>query len=103
MHPQGTAVVLSFSVTPLASVPKIGILSHSRRSLPRLIFRYNYMCETGSEQLIELVSDLATHFGHEGPTHDIPGTRYIQTSHSKRMREVKHSKRPDSCARGRTQ
>ena len=53
---------------------------------------------------MELVSDLATHFGHEGPTHDIPGagTRYIQTSHSERTREVKHSKRPDSCARVRT-
>ena len=22
---------------------------------------------------MELASDLATHFGHEGPTHDIPG------------------------------
>ena len=33
------------------------------------------MFETGSDELMELASDLATHFGHEGPTHDIPGTR----------------------------
>ena len=44
-------------------------------SLPRHMFRYYIMCETGSDELMELASDLATHFGHEGPTHDIPGTR----------------------------
>ena len=45
------------------------------------------MCETGSDQLMELASDLATHFGHEGPTHNIPGTRYIHFPLSTNMRD----------------
>ena len=40
------------------------------------------MCETGSDQLMELASDLATHFGREGPTHDITGARYIHFPHN---------------------
>ena len=45
------------------------------------------MFETGSDELMELASDLATHFGHEGPTHDIPGTRYIHFPHNDNKRD----------------
>ena len=76
----------------MAYIPKIGNLSHSPGTLSRLIFHYNTMCETDSDQLMELVSDLATHFGNEGPTHnDIPGTWKEGFSAHFHRREVERS------------
>ena len=57
------------------------------------------MRETGSDKLMELASDLSTHFGHEGPTHDIPGTLYITTSHLCDMREVLYARGHKCCMR----
>ena len=53
------------TVTGMACVPKNGTLSHFPGTFPRLVFHYKTMFETGSDELMELASDLATYFGHE--------------------------------------
>ena len=76
-------------------------LSHFSGRSPEREINYETMRETGSDQLMELASDLATYIGCEGPTHDIPGTRYIQLPTVCDVREVVYGRGPESSARAR--
>ena len=83
----------------MACVPKKGKLSRSPGSFLELVFRYETIGETGSDELMTLASDLATYIGAEGPTDTSTGTLYIQLPTRKRHPGSSHGGGPESCAR----
>ena len=62
----------------MACVPKNRTLSHLSESSPELSFHCNVVYATGSDEVMELASALATYIGAEGPTDTSTGTLYIQ-------------------------
>ena len=87
------------AVPAMACVPKNRTLSHLSESSPELSFHCNVVYATGSDEVMELASALATYIGAEGPTDTSTGTLYIQLPTPCDVPGSCHGRGPESCAR----
>ena len=81
----------SASARGMACVLLSRTASYSSESFQRLRFGGIVMCGTGSDELMALTNGLASYFGHEGPTHDIPGFHKSKRPKVSRMWDRSHA------------